>query len=475
MILRSVFSAKKLAIFTTLISILFSFPWHSYAENPFDLLPNEVLEAVFLQVPKSDQDSLSRVNHRFRDVVRNSRQLKGQSNFAVIPYDFPGYTQPAGDIIHSVFANQGRIYLGTSHGLSISEDGGKTFRTVTPFRGLTGWIVEKIHVQGNEVCIKGMKSNEPYFSSDGGWSFSKEQEGKCKDRLGSLQFKWQKFSGGIRISSDEGIIWKEYLYNDRGGLRPRSEIRSVYVDENIVIVGAYDGYSISHDGGKSFENHFIKRTSLTGGHIDDIVFWRGGIWAKGLFEQSLLLPGSNLSHPPKGNDRRDPLELPHFSVHLDRVEDGEELIYYLKTSGRAQEKKCIFRNQVDAIHGKRTYFTPICDDHHYWDTSYLYATDDQGKIVTRIPVDPLIYQTDSRSKVTAVYSEANRVLVAVNTNRRNLLYFSDDDGKSFHRVSNRFELAGPVIRKILAHQGKVYLVSDHFVRTNLGPLRIQEP
>lgn len=110
---------------------------------------------------------------------------------------------------YKIFSDGNTIYVATREGLSISYDNGSTFTHVYTT------IVRGIYASGNTV----------YVASQG---------------------------GGFSISTDNGNT-----FNATSAVGLNEYTSAVYVDNNIIYVGASDGLYISTDGGATFTNKTI--------------------------------------------------------------------------------------------------------------------------------------------------------------------------------------------------------------------------
>jgi hypothetical protein len=551
MILSSTFQVKnRIRLLVALLSFV-CVNNISFAENSFDALPAEMLESIFIHLSPLDVETVARVDRRFRSVVLDSPHLKKPFNFISIPQDLPNYQNIAGPI-YSVFVNQGKIYLGTRYGLSISEDFGETFKTITPTRGLCGGTIDKIYVDAKKIYVRceyfirrPWVRHHVYYSDDGGESFSRlQQSGNPVETIpmrGPKKFHWRG-NNTIQITQDGGQSWTAF---SRKTLSIDYEsVQKAHADGNIIVMALDDGISVSRDGGKTFKRRKMNEGSQNYQYINHrmlvrdgklLIAGRSGITFLNPVDQNFLLDYLRGPQPLDmgANDNSifvtsyvDGLHVlgedgkfqrhPFFDKHADLGNvyisnnnvfitagfhkivgiwaslDGGKSFQKMGYDGTVKDlffsgeriyvnagasthpgtniqysvddgnhfQTCHLKFQNERIEGKKVYFL---EDGH------LFAMNEECEKLTEISVGP---PTKKSKKITAFQIDQNRLLVAVNYEGDNQLYGSQDEGQTFHQVSNDFELHGPPIEQIEVDRGSIYLRSAAGIRVNLGSLRV---
>lgn len=164
------------------------------------------------------------------------------------------------DTVTDVYASGGTLYVATAEGLSISTDGGTTFSNRTTSDGLGSNDLYAVHAHGDAVYVA--SSNGLALSADGGDSFTTADTG---NGLGSNDVLGVHASGaaidtariyaattdGLSISTDGGAT---FVNRTAAAGLGNNWVYGVYSAGSIVYAATYDGLSISTDGGASFVN-----------------------------------------------------------------------------------------------------------------------------------------------------------------------------------------------------------------------------
>ena len=193
-----------------------------------------------------------------------------------------------GKPVRGVYADGSTVYAATDHGLSISTDGGVTFKNRTTEDGLGDNFINGVYADGSTVYAA--TDHGLSISTDGGvtfknrtfYTFTFEQSVCISSSKSGLGDNWVQevyadgstvyaaTKGGLSISTDGGVTFKNRTTED--GLGDNS-VREVYADGSTVYAATKGGLSISTDGGVTFKN----RTTKDG--IGDNSVW--GVYADG--------------------------------------------------------------------------------------------------------------------------------------------------------------------------------------------------
>lgn len=176
------------------------------------------------------------------------------TEYITIPQGLPGYNKIASNYVNCIhFDSQGKLYLCTDGGLSISNDAGATFTTKTTSNGLITNQVMDIVTDSNGVIYAAIFENGIVYSTDNGETFT-PITGLPSSTVNTLFEKDGKiYAGcyGLTIISNLGETITNYQTNNSN--LPNNSIQSIYVDSNdIIYVATSSGLSISVDNGASY-------------------------------------------------------------------------------------------------------------------------------------------------------------------------------------------------------------------------------
>ncbi|MCF6776392.1 hypothetical protein L3V83_07365 [Thiotrichales bacterium 19X7-9] len=154
--------------------------------------------------------------------------------------------------------SKGVIYAGTTGGLSISKDGGKTFIYKTTADGLAGNKVSSIFIDSDDTLYIGTNMGLS-ISEDGAKTFTNRTEanGLGHDDVESVfvGLDGTIYAGtfhGLSISEDGGQTFENKTQSSGLG---DDAVNGVFVDsDNNIYVATLGGLSISKNGGKCFVN-----------------------------------------------------------------------------------------------------------------------------------------------------------------------------------------------------------------------------
>jgi photosystem II stability/assembly factor-like uncharacterized protein len=227
--------------------------------------------------------------------------------FLTIPDDMADYHDVPGHIIFSVHINEGKIYLGTNKGLSVSKDFGKTFESITTARGLPGWGIEKVRAEGKQIYVKSL-AGKSYLSEDGGRNFNRLAEsdvplfairklGKWKKVKKKDPHSGSKTLSGIRLFDEGGnsASKKSIKYSITTLNLPDTEVMCVHREGKVIVVGTRHGYSTSTDGGKTFKKREIKENPLNSGYLTDLHVAESKLYATSSLGVSVISKGEEHS------------------------------------------------------------------------------------------------------------------------------------------------------------------------------------
>lgn len=197
-------------------------------------------------------------------------------HFMTLPANITGFKDLPCKWINTISSVGDSIYVGSYNGISISKDGGLSWKNITTAQGLAGNWVKRIKVtpEQNKIFVATYKGLS--MSSDGGnsWKNTTFVPGLGCDTVytnsdGTRIYVGLWWWGGLFVSEDEGITWKHYT----------SELASTWVnavyasnDGKRIYAGTKGGLSISIDGGLSWKTY----TKADSGLVDDNIL---GIFA----------------------------------------------------------------------------------------------------------------------------------------------------------------------------------------------------
>ena len=145
------------------------------------------------------------------------------------------------------------MFVGTSKGLSISTDNGKTFVTRTTQDGLAADLVYCMAEDAGTLyfgTIDGLS-----ISTDGGMTFTNRstEHGLFSNRINSICLKdgllYLGTQSGLSISRDGGLTF-ETKRKEQG--IPGNVIISLHVFDGSIYILANEGLCVTHDGGETF-------------------------------------------------------------------------------------------------------------------------------------------------------------------------------------------------------------------------------
>lgn len=157
------------------------------------------------------------------------------------------------DPVYDVYASGSDVYVAASSvagGLSISHDGGYTWRNTTPANGyLFSAFIRELQVVGGDVYVA--TSFGLQVSNDGGASFNYPMlDGQNLFGLvvdGSSIYAAS--SDGLWISTDSGSTW---VLRTRANGLDTNLLRTVAVSNGIIYAAGNNGLFVSSDGGETF-------------------------------------------------------------------------------------------------------------------------------------------------------------------------------------------------------------------------------
>jgi hypothetical protein len=179
----------------------------------------------------------------------------------------------------------GKIYLGTTSGLSISSNDGASWTTLTTAQGLPSNTVNRVLVEGQSIYA-GTPAGLA-MSTDGGASWTTKT---VSDGLPSLNVKGVVRSGttlvastaaGLSLSSDGGNTWGAPASEGMLAGRPTGDLvaRDGAVFVQVELVGSLSGLGVSIDGGSSWQ--LIGNEKLHGATFSTVSVGDDGLLALG--------------------------------------------------------------------------------------------------------------------------------------------------------------------------------------------------
>jgi len=162
---------------------------------------------------------------------------------------------------HAVYVSNKRIFVGTTKGVRISEDDGKSWKSVGKKDGFPDGRVSALSGFGNNVYVGwgDREAGQVSISEDGGqtWRLQNTTRSGLRNIVTSVYISQKNdvyvtsFRGGVAISSDAGKTWSKNL-GKKDGL-DSDEANDVYVlgGDNIYVANDM-AMSISRDGGQTW-------------------------------------------------------------------------------------------------------------------------------------------------------------------------------------------------------------------------------
>ncbi|MBC7186834.1 MAG: hypothetical protein H5U38_07365 [Calditrichaeota bacterium] len=207
--------------------------------------------------------------------VASSAQVLGKSGYH---FDQPApVPRLAGNAVTDILLAGGKIWAGTGGGLSVSEDGGRSWRSYSRAHGLGKGGVSALAIRGDTIwtatAFDTLITNIGYLPAGGGLSYSIDggatwqwipQPGPTPvqnvtyDIALTGEAVWiTSWGGGLRRSLDMGQTWEvvtpdTFLFDPYGNLNHRAF--AVIAVEDTLWVGTAKGINKSIDGGRTWLN-----------------------------------------------------------------------------------------------------------------------------------------------------------------------------------------------------------------------------
>ncbi len=183
--------------------------------------------------------------------------------------------------ISSILLYNDRIYVGTNQGLSISDNNGNTWTNTTIKDGLNSDNITSISLSNNTIYLG--TGSDTYgntggvsFSSDGGetWQhYTLPDSTTVKDVAVENGVIYVGTTMGLFYSTD-GTNWQQYT--TANGLASNT-VNSVVVKGNTIYAGTQDGLSISTDGGNNWTS-YTTANGIKNNTINDVLIYSGRIY-----------------------------------------------------------------------------------------------------------------------------------------------------------------------------------------------------
>ena len=195
------------------------------------------------------------------------------NHFISMPLDLPGNRSLSSNSVNNVFFFNNKIYAATSNGLSISADGGKSFRVMSTSTGLASNVINDVFVNQNYI----------YLATDSGVSIisiNNEQITNLSSGLpnSNVNSLFVTPDGRIFAATNGGVGYSDLpstgsvpytFYSLTNGLGS-STVKSIFVDSTgKIFAGTGGGLSIATSLGSSFSNY---TSGLSSSNIKSIAF-----------------------------------------------------------------------------------------------------------------------------------------------------------------------------------------------------------
>lgn len=241
-------------------------------EGPFTLVISVPSNTTTYQDTSLDPDT--NFYYRVRAILGDRKSdfstlLKAATlpiRFTTIAANAEGFTELAGRDIRCITFDSGKMYVGTSTGMSISTDGGVHFANVTTKQGLGDNLVYDIKAVGNKIFVATQAGIS--ISSDSGLKFENKTklDGLVSDQVISVAIDstgntvYAATTGGLSVSTDGGKTFTNNLLIGK-------ILTSVVLQGSELYVSSRSGLYYSTDGGANF----LQRTTALNGLISDSV------------------------------------------------------------------------------------------------------------------------------------------------------------------------------------------------------------
>jgi len=178
------------------------------------------------------------------------------NKFRSLPQGLPGYAKICGHRLKAIHYDDGNLYVGCKGGgLSISQDHGISFKTVTTAEGLPHNYINDIAIDGDNIYVA--TPNGVGFSDDGGLSFtalSINPNDPDANHVNTIEGQGQTIFAGTNkgLAIYNGTTW---FLDDGTGWSGESSIkiiRDIFVRQNEIICATNHGIAYSADAGVNF-------------------------------------------------------------------------------------------------------------------------------------------------------------------------------------------------------------------------------
>jgi hypothetical protein len=193
----------------------------------------------------------------------------------LLPQNTAGYDSIASNYMHDVVVSNGKIFVGTNAGLSISSDGGSTWITKTTANGLGSNNVGNLSVSNGVVYAS--TTGGLSISSDGGstWITKTVVDGLGSNDVGTVRVYGNKIYAAtetsVSVSTDGGGTWVARGAGNGG------EFEEIFVDGNVIYASIYLHKDVDGDESRGFY------TSLNDGVTWVRKSFPGSEWVEGIF------------------------------------------------------------------------------------------------------------------------------------------------------------------------------------------------
>jgi len=178
--------------------------------------------------------------------------------------------------VKGVYVTGGKIYAATDGGLSISDDGGKTFNN------RLGGDVNGVYVRDG-IIYAATTTDGLAISTDGGTTWNNRTGANSGLPYAKVNATYVDASGtiyagtgnGLSISTDGGATFTNRLYRDGCDWRSCRQVFGVYATGGKIYAATAYGLSISTDGGATFTDYRLASDGTNqggNGLTGDIVF-----------------------------------------------------------------------------------------------------------------------------------------------------------------------------------------------------------
>lgn len=384
--------------------------------------------------------------------------------------------------IKKVILDSGKIYLATSVGLSISEDDGKTFKTLTQSDGLPNNSVEDMLLVDGDIYVRSYNAFPLSVMRKGEQTFTELGQ---KDKILSLVN--DKFESAAQSMSAE-------VEKYRARMTENVPVGSVTHDGNRVFLATYGGIYVSKDNGKSFQV-FASGIGLPSNDVTSLQAKNGKIYAGTTSGFVILSEDEDVSHYLLSPDGRS------ADINQMLIDNGRLFVStshgfrYSKDGGKSftslDEKNGLASNTVSQffIRGKDWYLMAggffvshddgasfehfssedykfhkgysdalFIDEKNHWyisDDSGYSVSKDQGANFEWIDIKKWVPKSEPETsyKVHAILKSRDSLFIGVDSG----LLHTSDEGKTFTFFGTNNGIGTRGVKQIRESEGKIYV------------------